>query len=132
VAFSEQEKVKIRAALGYGNVSSVQTFSLGVPAAVETQFLIEGAMNRVLPEAELEVRRLVGVLEGIEAQMTGDLELLAVERIGEITINEKEQQKLRSVYQHWQRQLGNLLMVPPNPYDQRFMNAGGVNVGVSH
>ena len=35
------------------------------------------------------------------------------------------------LYQVVQRQLGNLLMVPPNPYDQRFMNAGGVNVGVS-
>ena len=132
MAFSEQEKVKLRAHLGYGNVSSVQTFSLGVPAAVETQFLIEGAMNRVLPEAEIEARRLVGILDGIEAQMIGDTELLAVERIGEITVNGKEQQKLLTVYHHWQHTLANLLMIPVNPFDQRFMNAGGLNVGVAH
>ena len=130
MAFSEREKVKIRAHLGYGNVGQVETFSLGVPAAVETQFLIEGAMNRVLPEAELEVRRLVGIMDGIEAQMVGDMELLAVESIGEIKINEKEQHRLRCAYRQWQATLGNLLMIPPNPYDQRYMSGSGLNVSV--
>ena len=53
MAFNDQEKVRIRHHTGYSNVSAAQSFSLGVPAAVETAFLIEGAMNRVLPAAEL-------------------------------------------------------------------------------
>lgn len=131
MAFSEQEKVKIRAHMGYGNVGLVESFSLGVPSAIETSFLIEGAMNRVLAEAELECRRLVGVLDTIEAQMVGDMELLAVRKIGEIEVNEEEQRKLRVAYRQWQAALGNLLMIPPNPYDQRFMGAAaGINVGV--
>jgi len=131
MAFTEQEKVKIRSHMGYLNVGSVQSFSLGVPAAVETQFLIDGAMNRVLPEAEQEVRQLCGILDGIEAQMVGDLELLAVTKIGEIEVNETEQAKLKTAYRHWQAKLGNLLAIPVCPFDQRFMNAG-INVGVSH
>lgn len=131
MAFSEQEKVRIRHHLGYLNVSTMQTFSLGVPTAIETQFLIEGAMNRVLVQAEQEARRLVGVLDTIEAQMVGDLELLAVRKIGEIEVNPDEQGKLKQQYRHWQGTLGNLLGIPPNPYDQRFMNAS-INVGVQH
>jgi len=118
--------------MGFINVGLVQTFSLGVPGARETSYLIEGAMNQVLPEAELECRRLIGVLDGIEAQMVGDLELLAVNKIGEIDVNQDEQQKLRRAYRHWQAELGNLLGIPPNPFDQRFMNAGGLNVGVQN
>ena len=76
-------------------------------------------------------RRLVGVLDGIEAQMVGDLELLAVRKIGEIEVNDAEQQKLKTAYRHWQAGLCNLLMIPPCPFDQRFMNAG-CNVGIQH
>lgn len=129
MSFTEQEKVRIRHHLGYLNVGLVETFSLGVPSGVETSFLIEGAMNRVLPEAEQEARRHVGILDTIESYMVGDVELLAVLKIGEIEINPNEQVKLKSVYAHWQGALGNLLGIPRNPYDQRFMNAG-INIGV--
>ena len=133
MAFSDQEKVRIRHHMGYLGVAQVQTFSLGVPSAVETQFLIEGAMNRVLPASEIEARRIVGVLDTIEAQMVGDLELLAVEKIGDITVDGKEQGKLKQQYRHWQAALGNMLGVPPNPYDQRFLGGGGgVNARVAH
>lgn len=131
MSFTEQEKVRIRHHTGYMNVGQVQTFSLGVPAAVETQFLIEGAMNRVLPEAELEVRRLVSILDTIESAKVADLELLAITQIGEISINNQEQQKLDREYDKWCAALCNLLCIPRNPYDQRVMNQGGINVRVS-
>ncbi len=130
MALTDHEKVRIRHHMGYLNVGSVQTFSLGVPSAVETQFLIDGAMNRILPEAETEVRRLVSILDQIEAQQVNDLELLATSKVGEIEVNETEQAKLKVTYRHWQQSLGNLLGVPPNPHDMRFRNSG-VNVAVA-
>ena len=133
MAFTEQEKVKLRAHMGYLNVSQVQTFALGVPAAVETQFLIEGAMNRVLTEAELKCRELISILDSIEGQMVGDLELLSVIKIGGIEVNPQEQGMLKRAYKHWQAALGNLLGIVPNPYDQRFLSGGsGINVRVSN
>jgi hypothetical protein len=135
MAFADVEKVRLRHHLGYLNVAFAQTFALGIPTAVETQFLIEGAMNRVLPAAESECRRLVGILDKIECQMVDDQELLAVEKVDEIGISAKEMPRLRIEYQHWQRALGNLLGVPPNPYDQRFggySGGSGLNASVCH
>lgn len=124
-----QEKIKIRHHLGFLNVSESSTFSLGTPAAVETQFVIEGAMNRVPEEALPELRRQLQILDSIEEQMVADHELLAVERIGEITIRQDEQEALVRVYDRWRQSIANLLGVYPNPWDKR---DGGINVPVIH
>jgi hypothetical protein len=130
MSFTDEEKVKIRHHLGFLNVAQAEVFVLGVPAAVETQFLIEGAMNRVLVEAENQVRRHIGILDKIEAQMIDDQELLAVDGVDEIKIRPTEMKELRTEYQYWQRSMANLLGTYPNPFDRRFGSM--VNVGVSH
>lgn len=126
---TEQEKIKIRHHLGFLNVAEVSTFVLGTPAAVETQFVIEGAMNRVLEAALPELRRQLQILDSIEEQMVADHELLAVEKIGEITLRKDEQEALVRVYDRWRESLANLLGVYPNPWDKR---GGGINVPVVH
>lgn len=133
MAVTEAEKVKIRHHLGYLNVAQSQTFVLGFPAGVQTQFVIEGAMNRILLEAEPEMRRQVAVLDNIEAQILEDQELLAVTKVDEIDIREDEFKRLLDQYDYWRRALSNLLGVMPNPFDQRFAGlAGGINVQVNH
>lgn len=132
-ALTETLKVKIRHHFAYVNVSAVQTFVLGSPAALETQFMIEGAMNKVLPQAVPELERLVAILDTIEQQMLDDLELLAVMKVGEIDINQQEQKGLVERYSYWLGALENLLGVPRNPFDKRpGMSASGLNVRVSH
>lgn len=126
-----EEKVKIRHHMGYLNVAAAQTFVLGSPAGVETQFIIEGAMDKVLDAALTEVRRHLAILDQLEAQMVEDHELLAVNTVGEIDIREDEQEALDKRYQRWQRSLGNLLGCYPNPYDKRFAGSS-INVPVSH
>lgn len=126
MAFTTVEKVNLRKHLGYLQVTAVQTFSAGgVPAPLETQFLIEGAMNQVRPEAEAEARRLLGVLDGIESQMISDLPNYAAEKVDEIGINLKEMDQLRREYLYWRGALANLLGVPANPFDFRFSGRGG-------
>ena len=126
---SDQEKVKIRHHTGYLNVAAAFTFVLGSPAAVETQFLIEGAMDRVLEVALPEVRRHLQILDSLEGQMVEDHELLAIRSIGEITVNEDEQKKLTGRYDYWVDSLCNLLGCMRNPFDKR-LKGRGLNVSV--
>ena len=130
MGFSPGEKVKIRHHLGYLNVTNAATFALGVPQAIETQFIIENAMNLVLPEAEVEARRHLSILDGIEEQQICDHELLAVTKVGEIDVRGDEQEALDKRYQHWRNALANIMGVIPNPFDKRFQ--GGINVSVRH
>ncbi len=128
---TEEERVTIRHHTGYLNVGEVSTFALGVPAAVETQFIIEGAMDRVLPAALTRLRNILSILDGIEGQKVGDLELAAVNKLDTIEINQAEQKQLDKQYDYWVNALCNILGVSRNPFDARKYNAGGgINAGV--
>jgi|SRR5271166_877099 len=126
---SEEEKVRSRHHCGYLNIGAAQTFSLGIPAQVQTQFQIEGSMNLLLPESLPMYRSILEKLDCIEAQMIGDLDTLVATDIGSIKINPEEHKKLRVEYKYWQTALCNMLGITPNPWDLRFMNSG-VNVPV--
>lgn len=125
---TEQEKVKIRHHTGHLNVADAYTFVLGTPAAVETQFIIEGAMDRVLEAALPELRRHLRILDQIEEQMVEDLELMAVNGLGEIQVNQREQHQLWQNYLRWVGSLCNILGVYRNPYDKR--GGTGLNIPV--
>jgi hypothetical protein len=133
MAFTEAEKSRIRHHLGYLNVGQVATFQLGIPSAVQTQFMIEGAFHRVTPAGETEVRRILEELNSYEAQMSDSKELRDVNQVGEIQVRPDAFNQLLREYDHWRQALGNCLGVPPNPYDFRFTMAGRpLNVPVSH
>lgn len=131
-AFTFEEKARIRAHLGYTNVSAVQTFALGTPAAVEPAFIIERAMDVVLPEALHLARQYLEVLDRIDCQRLEDLELMAVNKVDEIEVRKEEQLQLRNEYLEWRGRLANLLGVMANPYDKRFAGSQGLNCSVVH
>lgn len=127
------EKVRARHHMGYPQVQEARTFLLGYPVSVPTMTMIEGSLDKVAPAAEGQVRRMLTIMDALEEQMLADQELLAVVKVDEIEIRQDEFDQILKQYQHWQRGLGNLLGVPPNPYDQRFLGAGGgINVSVDH
>jgi hypothetical protein len=132
---TEQEKSSARGHLGYLQVQQAQTFVLGIPAAVQTQFMIEGAFTRVLPSAEARFRQLLVILDGVLQQIVDNQIDLAVEAIDEIKINLKEFKHLVDRYEWWRRELANLMGILPNPFDQRFQGWGGagyINTSVAH
>ena len=136
-ALTEQEKVKVRHHCGYLNVQDAQTFVLGTPASVETQFIIEGAMNRVLEAALPELRRHLSILDTIENQMVCGLENVEVTKMSEMNINStgehRAQRELRRAYNDWVGSLVNIMGVTRNPFDKRGgYGLGGVNVSVRH
>ena len=121
----EQERARCRHHLGYIQAQATSTFVLGVPAGVQTQFMIEGAWDRLLPSAYPKFVELLDRMDADEAQIDENTENVAVNEIGEIKLRDDEFQQIITRYQHWQGALGNMLGVVPNPFDQRPWLAGG-------
>jgi hypothetical protein len=132
---TEQEKVSARHHLGYLQVAAQSTFSLGVPAGVQTQFTIEGAFNRILPQAEPMFRRHLAILGTLEEQILENAPNVAVQSIDTIKIDPKAFRQTVEQYRFWGNSLANLMGITPNPFDQRWNSwnggSGGINVGVS-
>lgn len=127
--FTEEEKVEIRRHLGYPNVKEASTFALGVPAGIETNFIIEGAMDRVMAAALPQIRRHIAILNKIEEQLIEDQCYLVADSVGSINIRPTEMKELRKEYLWWREGLANLLAVYPNPFDKRqFMTPVNVTV----
>jgi len=131
---TDQDKIRARHHAGYLNVQQATTFVLGVPAGVQTSFVIEGALDKLIPAAEPFFRSLLDRLDLIEQQIVDNTENLAVNKVDEIELRPDEFRELMRRYFHWQGSMCNLLGVPPNPFDQRFSGwntgSGGINVPV--
>ena len=131
LVLTEDQKARVRHHLGYVEVEYIQTFYLGVPAALPTQFAIEGALEKLLPSAAPKFNQLLCSLDKIEADVfkkVGDI--TDVESMGEIKINRAWLKEKWSVYLWAQKALANMLGIAPNPYDQRTFSQGVVNVQV--
>jgi hypothetical protein len=127
----EEEKVRIRSHLGFLNVADAATFVLGVPSSVQTQFIIEGAMNRVLESALPLLREFLAHLDRLRGQRMEAGELLDVKRLGDIEIDPDLQKKRDREYDGWADELANLLGVMRNPFDKR-LSGRGLSVPVAH
>lgn len=125
------DKARVRRHLGYPQVTAAQTFAVGgIPAPMELNFMLEGAMDKAALESEPYLRTLLDRMDGIEAQMISDQGNLAASAVGNIRVNLDEFKMLIQQYAFWQGALSNLLAVPANPFDKRWAGAG-INVPVA-
>jgi hypothetical protein len=129
---TEEEKSRARHHLGYPEVDAVSTFALGIPAAMQTNFMIEGAFNRISQSSAERFRLLLCRLDAVEEQVFCSADLTDVNKVDTIEINRKWIIEKAKIYKIAQQALGNLLAVPPNPFDMReWLQGGSINVGVS-
>ena len=132
---TEQEMVKCRHHTGYLGVAEQSTFSLGVPAGVQTQFVIEGAMKRLLPQSEDEFRRHLKILDEHEQQILENMPNVAASEVGAIKVNPKAFLEFVRQYRYWVNSLCNLLGCVSNPFDLRYSQwnaiGGGINCSVT-
>lgn len=127
---TDDEKVRIRHHLGYLNVDEVSTFVLGMPAGVETQFMIEGSFSRLLGAAIPQVRKLLQYCECTEEQRFASQPNAVVKKVDGIEMGAAEEQEMLSRnYDHWRAALSNMFGVVPNPFDHRYAG-GGLNLRV--
>jgi hypothetical protein len=129
MAITDDQKMRARHHLGYLNVQAAATFQLGIPAAVQTQFVIEGAWEKILPEAMNKFEVLLCRLDQIEEELYGGIDLASVTQVGSIQVNEKRFRELGRYYRHARDSLANLMGIVPNPFDQRELVCGGGAVG---
>lgn len=130
---TEEEKNRARHHMGYPEVEAVSTFALGVPAAMQTNFMIEGAMQRInaSPGAVERFRQLLCRMDGVENELECGMDLASVDRIDTIEVRSDRVNELGKYYRYWQTSLANLLGIVPNPWDQRsFAHEPSVNVSV--
>lgn len=126
MALTDEEKAQIRHHFAYVNVSAVSTFQLGIPAALQTTFMIEGAWDKILPAAEPLARRLLCRLNQVEEEVFGGIDMANVLETGATKINPDRLAELAKYYRLAQQGLANLLGVPPNYFDMRdWVNMGG-------
>ncbi len=92
---------------------------------VQTQFVIEPAMDLVPVAAEKLARQLLERLDVVDFQIFDDADTLVASRVGSIDLNPIEFEKILQRYNYIRGALSNLLGVYPNPYDKRFYNPNG-------
>jgi hypothetical protein len=126
------ERVRIRWHGGYLNVAEAYTFVLGVPSSVETQFMIEGAMDRILESALPLVRSILAELDRMMIELWGTSELLDVSKLGNISIDPDLHKKRLRLYDYAVNSLMQLLGCQRNPFDKRLSSGGGMNVAVQN
>lgn len=131
---TEEEIVKARYHMGYPNVAAVQTYALGIPAAMQTTFMIEGALVKVLTAAEGQFRILLDRLDRAECKVEEILDAVVLSKAEDVEYNQDALKKAATVYKLWQSSMANMLGIVANPFDQRewlgLAEGGGVNVPV--
>lgn len=139
VKLSEADRERVRYHLGYLNVEPVSSIILGFPSASQAAFLVERAMDRVLPFAIPRVLRHLQELDCIEDQMSGSRKRLEAQQLGELKLRNSNEEPMEAdllerEYQRWAKRLADLLGVPINPFSERFRSGfyggGSINTPV--
>ena len=134
MALTDQEKERARYHLGYPEVQALTALTFGVARPLQTLFLVEQALNSLLPVAENRVRSILGVLDGVECRLIAAQDRLAAKRIDNLELRDDEPSQLEAEYRRWGYRLADTLGVPIYAYSVRYrregkMQAGNVAVG---
>lgn len=138
MALTPDERVSVKDHLGWPNAMMIETFILGVPAAREPLFMLEGAMNALNPAAEERVRQTLRRLDALECLIEEDADTLLLSKADEVEFRDDELGLILQRYSYWQGKLCNFLGVPgPNPWDARLsswnqLGGGSLNIRVNH
>lgn len=125
---SDADKERARYHLGYLEVTVASSFAFGMPAGAETQFMVESALQRVRPDAEFRVVKILDILDRIECKLERASGELFAKRAGDLEPNLEQPSDLERELVRWACQLAGMLGVAPYPWSERFktlMNGGG-------
>lgn len=120
MAFTDQEQSRIRYFLGYLNTEPATGLQFGLPKPVQALFLVDLAMQRVLPGTEPMVRNMLNILEGIEEKLVCAQDYLVADKLEQLTIRRDHTDALEKENLRWASRLADILGVPLNPFALRF------------
>lgn len=129
MAFTDEEKQRIRYFLGYPSVQPAAGITFGVPRPIQTLFLVELAMTQIMPVAENKVRQILGVMDGIECRLIDAQDRLAAKSLDTLTMRADETDALEAEYYRWGGRLADTLGVPFYAYSNRYKRHGKTYAG---
>ena len=134
MALTESDKARAAYHLGYPQVAAAVSISFGVARPIQTLFLLETALNYLLPASEDKVRSILTVMDGVECRLIEAQDRLAAKKIDQLDLRDDEPGQLEVEYQRWGYRLADLLGVPVYAYSTKYRRTGtrsisNVNVG---
>lgn len=115
--------------MGYLQVAPAAALTYGIPSPIQTLFLLESAMDRILPDAENRVRKIIQVLDDIECRMLDGQNYLVADQLSDITIRKDNIDKLEDEYGRWASRLADIMGSPLYPGSERFRRLFGAGPG---
>lgn len=129
MALTEEEQQRTRYHLGYLSVSPATALNFGLPRPAQTLFLVESAMQNLMPVAEDKVRQILSVMDGIECRLVDAQSRLAAASIDNLTMRRDEPDALEAEYYRWGGRLADILGVPFYAYSNRYKKQGAKFAG---
>lgn len=126
---TDEEKTKIRFHLGYPNVTRMTILMTEVPAPRQLGFLLEPAMDALLPDAVALVRQIVCQMDKLECQLFESADRMQASAVGNLKMRADEQDAVEKLYTRFGRRLADILGVPPYPLSVRYQTNQTVQLG---
>jgi hypothetical protein len=126
MALTLVERARVRYHLGFPNIGQAVSLALGVPAAGHPAFLLEAAMNAILPEAEPKLREVLLQCDCIEQQLQDTRKRLSAMDVGGVKLRGREElEDLEDQYDYWTDALVDIFGVNKNPFSKKHQRLGG-------
>lgn len=119
-ALTEAQRALVRYHLGYPNTSPAASLQLGIPAQQQTLFMVEQAMNVLLPVMVPKVLQILGVLDGLDCQIAQAQQYLVAKKLDSMELRDGHPDLLENEYRRWAFRLAETLGCPVYPYAERF------------
>lgn len=132
MALSEEEKSRTRYHLGFPNIGNATILALGFPAAGHPSFLLESAMQQILPAAEPNFRSVLNQCDCIEKQLAEARSRLKASTAGNVILRGREElEDLEDQYAYWTDALVDIFGVNKNPFSKKHQRLGGAYVVIN-
>ena len=126
MALTLSEKARVRYHFGYPNTSMGASLSAGIPLDTQFAFLLDRAMNLILPEAEETVRMLIGRLDQTDEAIFQCQIRMQASKVDGIELRADEMDALENAYYGQATRLADMLHAPLYPFSARFQGRTGV------
>ena len=129
MALTDDEKARAKYHLGYLGAAPAASITFGMARPIQTLFLVDSALNNLLPAFDDKVRQILGVMDGVECRLVEAQDRLAAKQIDSLTLRDDEPTQLEAEYRRWGYRLADLLGVPVYAYSTKYRQAGKTTAG---
>lgn len=132
---TDEEKARVRHHTGYPEVQAAASIQYGLPKPAQMAFMIELAMENLMPIAVPRVRSILQILDDLEQQLVDAQAYLVADQLEELKLagsgdgqNRLITDRLENEYRRWAGRLADVFGVPLYPFSARFANGAGSRV----